>query len=163
MVKGHGASILFGLHPDEPLDEVVGIGLRQAQRRQQAQRVLPSGAGEAVLVADEWLAHQLVRHVEFDANHQSATAHLLDVRAADAPDALHQVVAHLAGVLHQPFALHHVERGQCGGTGQMVAAEGGAQLAVFRLEVGADEHGAHGISHGIPYYFRLYVRDCLLY
>ena len=59
-------------------------------------------------------------------------------------EAFHQVVAHLTGILHQLLLLHHVEHGQSGCTGQMVAAKGGAELSVFGLEVGRDEHGSHG-------------------
>ena len=47
-------------------------------------------------------------------------------------------------ILHELLLFHHVEHGQGGCTGQVIAAEGGAELSVFGFEVGRDEHGTHG-------------------
>ena len=58
--------------------------------------------------------------------------------------ALQQEVAHARGILHQTLPLHDVEHGKSRRTGQMVAAESGAQLPVDRLELRRDEHAAHG-------------------
>ena len=99
---------------------------------------------------DELGAHFLVGHVQHHAHHQSPASQLGDVAGA-LPQFLqlvHQVVPHQVGVLHQPLALHHVERGQRGGAGQVVAPEGGAQLPVDGREARRDEHGSHGEAVG---------------
>ena len=101
---------------------------------------------------DEGLAHVLVGAVEVDAEHEAATAYVGDVvpgcavsgcGAGQRAELLHEVVAHLAGVLHQAFFFKHIEHGQCGGAGQMVAAEGGAQLPIDGLELGTYQYASH--------------------
>ena len=55
-----------------------------------------------------------------------------------------QIRAHAGGVVDEVLLLDDVEHGQRGGAGQVVAAEGGAQLSVHGGEHRADEHTAHG-------------------
>ena len=101
-----------------------------------------------MFLIDKWLTNVLVGDVEFNTNHEAASANVLDMWAVNLLDLLHQVVANLAGVFYQILLFEHVEYGQCSSTCQMVAAKRSAQLSVDGLEVGTDEYGTHGESVG---------------
>ena len=117
----------------------------ETQWRQQAQQVGACASGEHVLFVDEAFAYGLLRYVEFDSYHQSAAAHVGDVglRLLQVLEACHEILTRMAGVLHKVAALHDVKHGQCRGAGEMVAAEGGAELSVFWSELGGYQYGAH--------------------
>ena len=97
---------------------------------------------------DEGFTDHRVWHIQFDADHQTATAHLLDVRAADVSDTLHQVVTYDTGILHQSLFLEHIEYGEGGSAGQVIATKGGSQLSIDGLELWRDQHSAHGETIG---------------
>ena len=123
------------------LHELVGFPDGETERGQQADDVRPAGSGEHMMVVDEAVAQLLHRTVELHAEHQALAAHFTD--AGQGTQLLQQVLAHTGGVLHEVFALHHVEHGEGGGTAQVVAAERRAQLTVGGGELRADEHSAH--------------------
>ena len=99
-----------------------------------------------MLAVNKILTQCLVRYVEVDAYHEAAAAHVGDMLLGGLEffQFGHEVFACLVCVVDEVFAFYYVEHGQCCGAGHVVAAEGGAQLSVFRFEVGRDEHGAHG-------------------
>ena len=84
---------------------------------------------------DERLTYHLVRHIQFDADHQSTATHLFNMRAADVPDAFHQVVANDARILHQILLFEHVEHSQCCCTSQMITSKGRTKLSIDRLKL----------------------------
>ena len=96
-----------------------------------------------MLLIDERLAHILMRHVEVDANHQTATTDVLNVWTVYFLQLLHQVSPDLVGVIHQSFLFKDIEDGQCCCAGQVVAAKRGAQLSIDGLEVGGYQHACH--------------------
>jgi L-rhamnose mutarotase len=61
-------------HGSEPLAEVVGLLLAEAEWGKQAQGGRAAAAREAVLLVDQTVAHFLVRNVEFDLD--TALSHL---------------------------------------------------------------------------------------
>ena len=72
-------SILFGLNSYQSLDEIIGFCLCETKWWQQAQDVLTGTTGKAVLMLDKRFTNHSVWHVEFDANHKSATTNLFDM------------------------------------------------------------------------------------
>ena len=129
-------------------DELVGFALGEGQWREQSQGVGARAAGEHVLLLNETRAHILVGHIEFNAYHESAAAHLRHVGQVCASELLNEVFSHCVGVINEVFILHDVENGERPSTGQVVASKGGAKLSVDWLELGRDEHSRHGESIG---------------
>ena len=58
------------------------------------------------------------------------------------------MVSHPGCVLYQVLALHYVQHSDGCSASQVVSAECGTQLAVYRLELRADEYTAHRIAVG---------------
>ena len=101
-----------------------------------------------MLLVYQWLSNVFMRTIQVDANHETTISHILYLVAFNLLQLLHQVVAHLTGILHKMFLLKYVEYGQCCSTGQVVATKCSAQLSVNRLEVGRNQHTAHGEAVG---------------
>ena len=98
-----------------------------------------------MVVEEKARAHILMRYVELDTNHQSASANINDMlfRLLQFLKLVEKIITHLTSVLHEILLLHNVDNSQGSSASQMIATEGGAQLSVFGFEVGRDEYGAH--------------------
>ena len=109
------------------------------------------GPGKYVLFEQQPVAQLLDGLVKFEAYHQSFAPHLLDLGYL--AESVDEVLPHAGGIVDQVFVAHDVEHGAGGGTGQVVAAEGGPQHAVDRGELGADEDAADGksVTHSLGY------------
>lgn len=90
-----------------------------------------------MLLMDESLAYDLVRLVEDETYHQSAASHFQDMAVGllQEMQLVEEVFAHLVGILYEVFFLKDIENGECGGTGQMAATKGGAELSGHSLKV----------------------------
>ena len=97
---------------------------------------------------NEGLTNILVRDVQFDAYHQTASAYLFDMWTVNGFELLHQVFTNRMGVLNQVLLFKDVQNSQCSSTGQMVATKGGTQLAVDGLELWTNQDTAHGETVG---------------
>ena len=99
-----------------------------------------------MLFVHESRAHLAMGDVEHGTRHESAATHLDDMLRLllQLAQSGEQIFAHLMGIVHQMLLLEDVEHSQGGGTCQMVASEGGAELALHRLEARRDEHARHG-------------------
>ena len=72
--------VVFMTYGFEFVDEFISLPDGEAEWRQQAQRMGAGASHEAMLFLYEAAAHLLVRDVKLDADHQSAAAHISDMR-----------------------------------------------------------------------------------
>ena len=94
-----------------------------------------------MLFEEQFTTDVLYRFVEFDANHKSASAHLLD--AINFLQFFKEIIAHLVYIVEQVIGLHYIKHSLNGRTSQMITAEGSSKLAIYSLEFGTDEHHAN--------------------
>lgn len=116
--------------------------LRDVQRGQQPEYVLIARRTDKnMLVVDQFLAQRSRILEQFDTDHQAPAAHLFNIgKLAQLGD---QVVAHLFRIVDQILLLDYVGHGNGCGTGQVVAAEGGPEHAIFRRDARRDRNGSH--------------------
>ena len=106
------------------------------QGRQEAEHIGSARAGEYMLLVEQTQAKLLYGLLKFQSYHESAAAHFLYSRQL--AQLGEEVIAHLGCVFHQVLFLKNLEHGNGGCTGQVVAAEGGAEHSIGGLERGAD-------------------------
>ena len=78
---------------------------------------------------------------QFNANHQAAAAHFPDARQQ--PRVFHDIAAHVGGVFHQVFIVHHIQHGNGSGASQVVAAKRGSQHPGNSLEFRVYQYAAN--------------------
>lgn len=83
--------------------------------------------GKDVLIEKEALPDVLDGVIHFDANDQATSAHIPDV--GQPFEFAHEVIADEGGVVDESFLLQDIEDGDSGGTGEVIAAEGGTEHA----------------------------------
>ena len=107
-----------------------------------------------MLLVYQWLTDVLMRTIQVDTYHQTATPHILYLVTLDLLQLLYQVAAYLACVFHEMFLFENVEYGQRSSTGQVVAAKCSTQLSVYRLEFRRNQYGTHRESVGNTFRYR---------
>ena len=94
-----------------------------------------------MLVIDETAAQFFDGFFKFKPNHESASAYFLDLR--EFLEFFQQIVTYFSCILYQTFLFDGIHHGKGCRTCQMVSAEGGSQLSVYRFEHRANQHACH--------------------
>ena len=163
---GFGKNILSLQSCSKALKEEITLFLSDAEWRKDAEYVSASSASEDMLFIKQTVANLLIRILELNADHKSLAAKLLEARDIHCLKALHQVLSHFGSVLYKVLLLDDVEYGTSQCTAEVIAAEGGTELAIDRLEHWRDQDTsewiaiANTLSHGDDVWLDAVVLMC---
>ena len=60
----------------------------------------------------------------------------------------YQIFAHFSSILHEVFLLENLKNSYCSGTSEVISAECGAELTIYRLKLWTNKHSAKRIAIG---------------
>ena len=143
-----GKNILSLQSCSKALKEEITLLFSDAERWKDAEHVGASSASEDMLLKKQTVANLLIRILELNADHETLAAKFLESWDVHCLEALHQVLSHLGSVLYEVLFLNDVEDGASQGAAEVVAAEGGAELAIDRLEHRRDQDASKWIAIG---------------
>ena len=107
----------------QTVQEFVGFGHAQAERRKETDNICTADSGKYFLFEQQFLADFLDGVFKFQSDHQTASAYFLD--AFEFLQFLHEVSTYTSGVLYQIFCLHDIQYSDGCRTCQVVSTECG--------------------------------------